>query len=192
MSTLHDPQSGRTMECRTSEPQMQTYYATFLDSTLPGKAHMRGGATCKDLECCCCCCCCCCWFVYVIYVGGSTDGTMGSRSYGQPSKSDRLHRLERTRTTHRISNLLVLTLASLICRSAPPPPVYTAPFGSVARAFPLVALPAALADPQHGAICLEAERFSNAVNIPAFPSQLCSPDEPYRQLTIYSFPAISS
>jgi len=34
-----------------------------------------------------------------------------------------------------------------------------------------------------GGLCLEAQDFPNAVNVPAFGSILCAPDEPYRQVT---------
>ena len=39
---------------------------------------------------------------------------------------------------------------------------------------------------EHGSfagLCLEAQGFPNAVNVPDFPSILCSPDAPYRQVT---------
>ena len=36
---------------------------------------------------------------------------------------------------------------------------------------------------RHGGLCLEAQGFPNAVNVPSFPSILCTPDAPYHQRT---------
>jgi aldose 1-epimerase len=36
--------------------------------------------------------------------------------------------------------------------------------------------------PRHG-LCLEPQGFPNAVNMPAFPSVVCTPERPYRQTT---------
>jgi aldose 1-epimerase len=42
---------------------------------------------------------------------------------------------------------------------------------------------------KHGAICLETHRCANAVNRPAFPSQIIRPGDPYRQHTVWRFTA---
>lgn len=47
--------SGRIMTVRTSEPQLQTYYATFLDGTLPGKrgaVYPKYGGLCLECQRC--------------------------------------------------------------------------------------------------------------------------------------------
>lgn len=40
---------------------------------------------------------------------------------------------------------------------------------------------------KHGAICLEMQRYANAVNVDAFPSNILYPGQTYRQLTVYKF-----
>lgn len=41
--------------------------------------------------------------------------------------------------------------------------------------------------PRHGAVCLEAQRFPDAPNRPAFPDAILRPGETYRQTTVYAF-----
>lgn len=41
----------------------------------------------------------------------------------------------------------------------------------------------------HGGLCLETQRFPNAVNVPSFPSTIVDPGERYRSTTIYRFGA---
>ncbi len=41
--------------------------------------------------------------------------------------------------------------------------------------------------PQFGAFCLEAQRWPDAVNHPAFPSMRLEPGRPYKQTTVYQF-----
>ena len=43
---------------------------------------------------------------------------------------------------------------------------------------------------RHGAVCLESQRFSNAVNRPSFPSQVVRPSNPYHQKTVWRFEAL--
>lgn len=40
---------------------------------------------------------------------------------------------------------------------------------------------------RHGGLCLEMQRFANAVNVPAFPSSVVRPGTEYRQLTVHTF-----
>jgi aldose 1-epimerase len=40
---------------------------------------------------------------------------------------------------------------------------------------------------RHGGLCLEMQRFANAVNVPAFPSCVVRPGTEYRQLTVHTF-----
>lgn len=40
---------------------------------------------------------------------------------------------------------------------------------------------------KHGAICLETQRFANAVNRPTFPTHVITPEQPYRQHTVWQF-----
>jgi len=41
--------------------------------------------------------------------------------------------------------------------------------------------------PKHGAFCLEAQNFPDAINQPDFPSPILHPGETYKQKTIYKF-----
>jgi aldose 1-epimerase len=40
---------------------------------------------------------------------------------------------------------------------------------------------------QHGAVCLETQGYSNAVNEAGFPSVLVTPESPYRAETVHTF-----
>ena len=42
----------------------------------------------------------------------------------------------------------------------------------------------------HSGLCLEMQRFANAVNVPSFPSNVLQPGEEYRQLTVHTFSVI--
>ena len=40
---------------------------------------------------------------------------------------------------------------------------------------------------KYGGVCLETQRFANATNISSFPSNVCHPHAPYRQVTTFEF-----